>query len=220
MRREVIDRTTTPDGVLLELVRSGSDYGIWVARELLMSSRQRGSEEAMADVAMEALGAASEPRVLVGGLGMGFTLRAVLDRFGAGARVTVAELMPAIVRYNRGPLAHLAGAPLDDPRVTLVEGDVKGVIAQGGWDAILLDIDNGPDALTAEGNEHVYSDTGVRRLKKSVAPDGIVIVWSAAPDEAFLRRLVRAGFDAEARVVSARGKVKRGSRHVLFVGRA
>lgn len=220
MRREVIDRTTTPDGALLELVRSGSDYGIWVARELLMSSRQRGSEEAMADVALEAIGDAPIPRVLVGGLGMGFTLRAVLDRFGEGARVTVAELMPAIVRYNRGPLAHLAGAPLDDPRVTLVEGDVKTAIAAGGWDAILLDIDNGPDALTDAGNGQVYSDAGVRRLREAVAPGGVVIVWSAAPDEAFLRRLLRARFAAEARVVSARGKVKRGSRHVLFVARA
>ena len=215
--REILDETTTPEGDPLELARSGDTYTIRVARVLLMSSALSGSEAQMAEIAAELVGKRTGARVLVGGLGMGFTLRAVLDGFDATAAVTVAELLPAIVRYNRGPLAHLAGSPLDDSRVCLVEGDVRACIKEGPWDAILLDVDNGPGALTVESNASLYARTGIKRLADGLARGGVALVWSAAPDEPFLRRLQRAGLRAEARTVFARGKVKKGPRHTIFI---
>ncbi len=216
-RREILDESTTPDGAHLELARSGDTYTIRVARVLLMSSAVSGSEAQLAAIAAEHLPGRARPRVLVGGLGMGFTLRAALDRFGADAEITVAELLPDIVRYNRGPLAHLAAAPLDDPRVRLVEGDVREPIQAGGWDAILLDVDNGPDPLTAPSNASLYSDAGVRRLAAGLRSGGVAAIWSLSPDDAFLRRLQRAGLQAEARRVFAREGVKKGPRHTIFV---
>lgn len=216
-RREILDASITPDGERLELDRTGDIYAIRVGGVLLMTSATSGSEAQMAEVAGEVVGARSGARVLVGGLGMGYTLRAVLDRFDATAEVTVAELLPAVVRYHQGPLAHLAAAPLADGRVRLVEGDVREPIAAGGWDAILLDVDNGPGALTAASNAGLYDEAGVARLVRALRPGGVLVVWSVAPDDAFLRRLQRAGLSAEARRVYARGKVKKGPRHTLFV---
>ncbi len=218
-RREILDETTTPEGAHLELARDGDTYTIRVARVLLMSSATYGSEEKLAQIAAEAVAARPGAQVLVGGLGMGFTLRAALDRFGPTAQITVAELLPAIVRYNQGPLAHLAAAPLSDPRVRLVEGDVRGAIDLGGWDAIILDVDNGPSPLTAASNASLYSDAGVGRIAAALRPGGVVAVWSESPDDAFLRRLIRAGLHAEARTAFARGDVKKGPRHTIFVGR-
>lgn len=219
--REVLDRTTTPDGEPVELAREAGHYVIRVAGVPLMSSARTGSEQAMARVAAEALAVSSTPkrrlRVLVGGLGMGFTLRAALDAFGDQATITVAELLPALVEYNRGVLGDLAGRPLADRRVRLFEGDVRAMLARGGWHAVLMDVDNGPDAFTASSNASLYGDAGAASMARSLAPGGVLVVWSAYPDPAFERRLRRAGLHCEVRRVHARGDVKKGGRHTLFV---
>lgn len=217
-KRVVLDRSTTPDGETLELAIEHGHHILRVGSVPLMSSAMRGSEEAMAEVAAEELGEIEAPRILIGGLGMGFTLRATLDAFGDDAEVTVAELMPVVVRYNRSHLADLAERPLEDPRVTLFEGDVKKKIDDGGWDAILLDVDNGPDALTSERNERLYGVRGTERIMRALAPGGVVVVWSSFPSPSYVERLRRAGLEARARSVRARWPLRKGPMHTLFVG--
>jgi spermidine synthase len=159
-------------------------------------------------------------RVLVGGLGLGYTVRAVLDRVGPEARVIVAEVVPAVVAWSRTHLAHLAGRPLEDARVTVVEEDVGRVLrdAKARFDAILLDVDNGPKALTRPGNQGLYAETGLRMAKAALARGGALAVWSADRDEPFLRRLRKVGFEAESHDVPARGAAG-GPKHTVFVGR-
>jgi spermidine synthase len=217
--REVLDRSTTPDQAPIELAREAGHYVIRVAGKVLMSSAAYGSEQRMAATARELLGPRRSPQVLVGGLGMGFTLRAVLDGFGRDARVTVAELLPAVVGYVRTVLAPLAGNPLSDPRVELYEGDVRGALARGGWDAILLDVDNGPDALTTPSNASLYSRSGSARLRRALAPDGVLVVWSAAPDARFEARLRAAGLDCRTERVRARAPLAKAGTHTLFIAR-
>lgn len=217
--RELISESVTPDGAPLTLTREGGDaYVIRVSGVPLMSSRVHGSEEAMADLCA---GLAAPARVLVGGLGMGFTLRATLDVLGPDAEVVVCELLPILVEWNRGPLASLAGQPLDDPRASLVIDDVANVIRSSprAFDAILLDVDNAPDAFTVESNAWLYGKAGLAAIRASLRPGGRVVVWSAAAQPAFARALSRAGFDAETIPVRARGKVRKGSQHFLYVGR-
>lgn len=217
--REVLATSATPDGELVELVREAGNYVIRVAGVPLMSSARSGSEESMAHVAREILGGRPRPRILVGGLGMGFTLRAVLDAFGSDARVIVAELLGAIVEYNRGVLGDLSRRPLDDPRVRLFEGDVRVPLGEERFDAILMDVDNGPDAFTTKSNASLYGDRGVARMAHALSPGGVLVVWSAFEDRAFEKRLRRAGLDAETRRAYARSGPKKGGRHVLFVAR-
>lgn len=218
--REVLDRTTTPDGEPLELVKEGGHFVIRVAGAALMSSAVHGSEEAMARVAVETIGMRPRPRLLVGGLGMGFTLRAALDALGSDARVTVAELLPAVVTYNRGVLGGLARHPLSDRRVRLFEGDVRVPLAEGGWDAVLMDVDNGPDAFTTSTNKSLYGDRGVTLMAGALSPCGVLVVWSAYPSRQFERRLRRAGLRTETLSVRARGEVRKGSKHTLLIGRS
>jgi spermidine synthase len=217
--RQVLDRSTTPDGASIEIAREGDDYVIRVDHRLLMSSSASRSEEAMAGVAVDALRGRRAPRVLVGGLGMGYTLRAALDAFDRDAKIVVAELIPQIVEYNRGVLGSLAGHPLSDRRVTTYEGDVRRLLAQGGWDAVLLDVDNGPHAFTTHTNGSLYGDVGTRRLASALTTGGVLVVWSAYPSKAFERRLRRAGLDCEVRSVFRR-EGGRGGSHFLFVARA
>ena len=157
--------------------------------------------------------------VVVGGLGMGYTLRAALDRTSPTSRVVVAELVPAVVRWNRGPLADLAGRPLDDPRTQLEAGDIVAYIASGPvpFDAILLDTDNGPDDFTSKGNARLYSRRGLDRLRRSLRPGGRLVVWSAYQCPSFVGSLRRAGLEPS--VVRAKSRGKKGSRHTLYVGR-
>lgn len=216
-KREVLDRSTTPDGQLLELAREGGHYAIRVGNALLMSSAASGSEQQMAVIARKILGERRAPRILIGGLGMGYTLRAALEHFGRDARVTVAELLPALIRYARTHLAELAGHPLDDPRVELFEGDVREPIARGGWDAILLDVDNGPSALTAASNASLYSPAGTARLHRALRRDGVLIVWSVARDARYEARLRAGGFEHE--IVRVRARAGKGATHSLFVAR-
>lgn len=214
--RELIDTALVPGGGELRLFRRGADFSIMLGANELMSSRLSGSEEALASLAHERLGPRVAPHVLIGGLGMGFTLRAALALLDPAAQVTVAELVPAVVAWARGPMAPLFGGCLADERVRLVEQDVAALIggALGMYDAILLDVDNGPDGLTRAGNDRLYSPRGLEAARAALAPGGVLAVWSAAADTRFTRRLSDAGFAVEEVAVKARGS--RGARHVIW----
>ncbi len=216
---KLIAEARTPAGERLTLTSRSGYFSVGVGRDLLMSSAEHHSEERVAELALADAAAWPGTRVLIGGLGMGFTLRAALDRLGAGGRAVVVELMPAVVEWNRGPLAHLAERPLDDPRVTLEVADLVDYVAARPepFDGIVLDVDNGPEAFTATSNSRLYSRNGLRRLLAALRPGGTLVVWSAFESPPFLRRMQQAGFAA--RAVRARGRGKKGARHTLFVGR-
>jgi spermidine synthase len=217
--RIVLGESVTPDGAPITLTREGVSFVVRVAGVPLMSSRVHGSEEAMAEVGCAGLAARAGVRVLVGGLGLGYTLRAVLDALAADAEVLAAELLPVLVAWNRGPLGPLANHPLDDPRTRLFEGDVGIPIRNPGprFDAILLDVDNGPEAFTVASNASLYGRAGLARLHAALRPGGRLVVWSAIESPAFQRALRSAGFREEVRAVRARGAVRKGARHWLFV---
>jgi len=218
--RELLGTAKVPGGDPLRLFRRGNDFIIALDRNELMSSRMSGSEEALADMSCDRLRSAAAPRLLIGGYGMGFTLRAALARLGPDARVTVAELVPEIIDWARGPMAAMTAGCLDDPRVELLMADVSGVIggATRQYDAILLDVDNGPDGLTRAGNDRIYSMGGLARARAALRPGGILAIWSAAPDTKFTRRLKDSGFAVEEVGVRARSNGK-GPRHVIWFAR-
>lgn len=216
---ELLGEHHTPDGTRLTLMKHDRDLVILANGKMLMSSRMHGSEEALAELACKHILKAEAPRVLVGGLGLGYTLRATLDLLPATASVVVAELVPGVVEWNRGPLGPLANHPLDDPRVTIVLGDVGDTMRQdtGGFDAILLDVDNGPDAFTATGNADLYANRGVTQARDALRPGGVLAVWSAWEDRKFEQRMRWAGFVVT--VHRMRARLKRGGpRHTIFVG--
>jgi spermidine synthase len=220
LARETLDTAPLPGGGDLRLIRRGEEYSIMLGANELMNSRKSGSEEALAELACAGLGKRPKARVLIGGLGMGFTLRAALAQLGRDAEVVVAELVPAVVRWARGPMAHLYGGSLDDRRVRIVEEDVARPIgaASGAWDAILLDVDNGPDGLTVDSNDGLYAPAGLVAARAALRPGGVLAVWSAAPDAGFTARLKRAGFAVEEHQArAARGK---GGRHVIWIAKA
>lgn len=208
----------TEDGVELRLMRRGTEFSIMLGTNELMNSRLSGSEEALARLAIAALEGRPKPEILIGGLGMGFTLRAALAALDEGARVTVAELMPAVIEWARGPMAEVLGTCLDDPRVRLYQADVGEMIraAPQRWDAILLDVDNGPEGLTRQGNDALYTSNGLRTAWDALRPGGVFTVWSSAPDPAFTRRLKKAGFTTTE--VPTRAGKKRGAQHMIWVG--
>jgi spermidine synthase len=214
--RELVDTAEVPGGDPLRLFRRGGDFMIVLDRNELMNSRMSGSEEALAVMTLERLGR-KQAHLLIGGYGMGFTLRAALALLGGEALVTVAELVPKIIELARGPMAELAAGCLDDPRVSVIEDDVGRVIhyAPSLYDAILLDVDNGPDGLTRPGNDGLYSMRGLASARTALKPGGILAVWSAAPDERFARRLRDADFAVEEVAVRARSNGK-GPRHVIW----
>ena len=200
-------------------MRRGHEFSIKLGVAELMTSRLYASEEALATLAAEKLKGRTKPRVLIGGLGMGFTLRAALRAFGPNAEIVVAELVPAVVRWARGPMAELFGGSLDDRRVELIEADVAALIrrAKPLYDAILLDVDNGPEGMTQSANDHLYSMRGLAAARAALSPGGVLAVWSQGPDRAFAKRFEKAGFLVEDRKVRARG-VHGGSRHVIWLG--
>ena len=200
-------------------MRRGHEFSIKLGVAELMTSRLYASEEALATLAAEKLKGRTKPRVLIGGLGMGFTLRAALRAFGAEAEIVVAELVPAVVRWARGPMAELFGGSLDDRRVELIEADVAALISRATplYDAILLDVDNGPEGMTQSANDHLYSMRGLAAARAALSPGGVLAVWSQGPDRAFAKRFEKAGFSVEERKVRARG-VHGGSRHVIWLG--
>lgn len=215
--RELLGSASVPGGDELRLFRRGGDFMIVLDRNELMSSRMSGSEEALAVMTCERLTGVAAPHLLIGGYGMGFTLRAALAALSRGARITVVELVPEIIQWARGPMAELTAGCLDDPRVDLVEGDVARAIgrAQDGYDAILLDVDNGPDGLTRIGNDALYTARGLAAAKRALRPGGVLAVWSAGSDAAFTRRLGDAGFAVDEVAVRARSNGK-GPRHVIW----
>lgn len=218
--RELLGTAQVPGGETLTLYRRGGDFMIVLDRNELMSSRMSGSEEALANMTIDRLAGRPAPHLLIGGYGMGFTLRAGLARLGTDARVTVAELVPEIIDWARGPMAELMAGCLDDPRVTLAMQDVADAIAEGRgrYDAILLDVDNGPDGLVRGANDRLYTMRGLAAARAALTPGGVLAVWSAGADTAFTRRLVDAGFAVDEVKVRARSNGK-GPQHVIWFAR-
>lgn len=211
---QIVDTATGTDSTRIVLARRGTEWEVSANRATLMSSRAHGSEEALARLAFEKVPGVS--RVLIGGLGLGYSLRAALDLLPRHGQVTVAELSPSVVTWNRTHVAHLAGRPLEDPRARVFAGDVRKAIAETGpYDAILLDVDNGPRALVHDANVGLYNTAGIAACHAALRPGGALSVWSLAPDENYVRRLKKAGFDAQCLSVRARAGGRK--RHVLFL---
>lgn len=205
----------------LSLLRRGTEFSIRVDKDELMNSRAHGSEEALASLACRRIATRHRPHVLVGGLGMGYTLSAVLQELEADASVLVVELSPAVVEWNRGPLADLAGRPLTDARVQVLEGDVAEALRDKSacYDSILLDVDNGPEAFTRGGNDWLYGKSGLATTFRALRPGGIFAVWSSAPDRRFTARLRWVGFKVNDFRVPARG-AQGGPNHTIWVAEA
>jgi len=216
---ELIDSARAPGGGELRLFRRGREYSIQVNGNELMNSRVHGSEETLADLGCARIAGRPAPRVLIGGMGMGYTAAAALRRLGADGRVVVAELVPAVVEWNRGPLADLAGYPLDDARVTVREQDVALVLRseRQAYDAILLDVDNGPEAMTRSSNAWLYGQAGLAAASAALRPAGVLAVWSAGPDRAFTERLRLTGFEVNEVRVPARGTGHKGQQHTIWL---
>lgn len=217
---ELIERVSLESGEEMSLLRRGAEWSIRVEGQELMNSRAHHSEEALATRGCAELASVRGARVLVGGLGMGFTVRACLDALGRTARIDVAELVPAVVRWGRGPLAGLAGRPLSDRRVRLIQADVAGVIdtSPATYDAILMDVDNGPRALTSPANFRLYGGAGLTAVARALRPRGTYAVWSPADSRTFTRELRRAGFEAHTERVPARPGGGGGA-HTLWIAR-
>jgi spermidine synthase len=216
---ELLGQTLTPDGTDMKLVRRDNEYIILANGKSLMSSRMHGSEEVLATLACRRARTLEQPCVLVGGLGMGFTLRATLDFLPPDAIVVVAELLPAVVEWNRGPLGPLAGHPLKDKRVRVEVADVGATLRSGSseFDAVLLDVDNGPAAFAASDNAGLYDDRGLAAARAALKMGGVLAVWSARDDRKFEQRLRYGGFAVQ--VERVRGRLKKGGpRHTIFLG--
>lgn len=216
---KLIDTTDVPDGnVPLRLMQRGKEFTIKLGQNELMSSRLYGSEEALATLTCFRLKDTKAPKLLIGGYGMGFTLRAALKVLEPKAKVTVVELLPAIVAWARGPMAELTGDSLDDPRVSIVEGDVVKAItsARNAYDAILLDVDNGPEGLTRKSNDALYDLSGLHASLDALRPGGVLAVWSSFPHPKFTTLLRKAGFTTEEIPIRAAGP-RGGARHVIWL---
>lgn len=217
----LVESVKISDGKELRLVQHDSDFSIKVNSAELMNSRMHGSEEALARLACEEIKKFPDPKILMGGLGMGFTLRAALDVLPQKSQVMVAELIPAVVRWNQGVLAHLARKPLTDRRVKIHETDVARMIQEGKetYSAILLDVDNGPESLFQKGNDRLYSKDGLRAAYHALQNRGVLAVWSAVPARDFTRRLHAAGFTVKEIPVSARSGQKAGGHHWIWLAK-
>jgi spermidine synthase len=216
--RTHVGSADVPGGGTLRLMQRGADFSIMLDGVELMNSRMSGSEEALATLSCTAIAGRPRVRMLVGGLGMGFTLRAALANLPRDAEVVVAELVPEVVAWARGPMAAMHGDSLDDRRVRIVEADVGALIGQepGSYDAILLDVDNGPDGLTRKGNDRLYTRQGLAAAKTALRPGGVLAVWSSGPDADFTKRLTEAGFAVNVVKVRARQSGK-GGHHVIWM---
>jgi spermidine synthase len=215
-----LGRAKVPGGVgELRLMQRDAEFAIMLDRAELMNSRRAGSEEALATLACARLRDRQKAHILIGGLGMGFTLRAALAGLGPKARITVAELVPEVVAWARGPMAAIFGDSLTDKRVAIREVDVGTLMRVGNptYDAILLDVDNGPDGLSRPANDGLYNTAGLEAARAALRPGGLLAVWSAAPDRDFSQRLRRAGFAVEE--ITARSRGTRGARHVIWIGK-
>ncbi len=219
-RLTLVDVAPIPGGGELRLFVEGEHYSIKIAGGGdLMSTRTHGSEDALARIACERIAGVANPRMLIGGLGMGFTLAAALAQLGSQATIVVAELVPGVVAWNRGPLGLHAGYPLDDARVEVLENDVAALIKAGqdAFDAILLDVDNGPDGITQVGNDWLYAVPGLAASMRALRPNGVLAIWSAHADRKFTERLRQSGFQVDEVPVRAHGT--KGARHLIWVAR-
>ncbi len=203
--------------VQLRLMQRGAEFSMMLGQNELMSSRLSGSEEALATLACRRIEAVKSPHLLIGGLGMGFTLRAALAVLGSDARIMVAELVPAVIAWARGPMADIFGDSLDDPRASIREADVVDVIRShdSAFDAILLDVDNGPEGLIRKANDALYDLKGLKAIRRALRPGGVLAVWSSGPNPLFSKRLGAAGFEVNEVAVRATTK-RRGARHVIW----
>jgi spermidine synthase len=214
-----LDSARVPGGsAQISLYARGKEFSIRVNGRELMNSRVHGSEDALAEFASARIGTLPSPRILIGGLGMGFTVASALQRLEAEGRVLVAELVPKVVEWNLKFLGELNGHPLQDPRVTVQGADVALVLKgeQQAFNAILLDVDNGPEGLTRIGNNWLYTEAGIKAAFAALKPGGVLAVWSAGPDQAFARRLSRVGFHVEEQGVRARGPAG-GALHTIWI---
>lgn len=214
-----LDAAAIPGGGTLKLMRRGEDeFSITLGHNELMNSRLKGSEEALATLAITRIGQRPGLRLLIGGLGMGFTLRAALAALPEDAEIVVAELIPGVIAWARGPLSPIFAGCLDDPRVSVREADVVAAIREGQsrYDAILLDVDNGPDGLMVEANDRLYDHAGLSHAKAALRPGGVLAVWSAGPDRNFTQRLRQGGFIVEERTVRARAGAG-GAKHMIWL---
>ena len=213
-----IDTTRVPGAdVELRLMRRGAEFSMMLGQNELMNSRLSGSEEALATLACRRIDGVKRPHLLIGGLGMGFTLRAALAVLDAQARITVAELVPAVIAWARGPMADIFGDSLTDPRADICEAEVVEMIkaSPSAFDAILLDVDNGPEALIRKANDALYDFKGLQSIRRALRPGGILAVWSSGPNTAFSKRLGAADF--EVNEVGLRATTKRsGAHHVIW----
>ncbi len=217
---ELLDTAIVPgDGSELRLYRRGEEFSIKAGHCELMNSRVHGSEDALAEQACQRLTHRPQAHILIGGLGMGFTLATALKQLGPEAKITIAELVPSVVQWNKGVLADLAGHPLNDPRVTIHEGDVGHLIRSQtkAYDAILLDVDNGPEGLTRKENDALYSPAGLHAAMSALQAGGLFGVWSISPDQRFSKRLQTSGFNVEE--IRARARGHRGGRHMIWLGK-
>jgi spermidine synthase len=213
-----LDSAKLPDGSgELRLKQRGAEFSIMLGSNELMNSRLSGSEEALATLSCARIRGRSRPRILIGGLGMGFTLRAALGAAATDAEIIVAELMPAVINWARGPMRNVFGDCLDDPRVCIHEGDVRALIRSQGeaYDAILLDVDNGPEGIVHKGNDRLYDRAGLADAHRALRPGGVLSVWSSGPDHGFTQRLGDSGFTVEE--IKVRARVKSGARHVIWI---
>ena len=207
-------------GSQLRLLQRNDEFAIKIAGQTgeLMNTRLHGSEDALATLACKRIVNRPKPKVLIGGMGMGFTLAAALSSLGDDAEVTVAELVPEVVEWNRGPLGSASGYPINDERTKIHLGDVGQLLKQeeGTYDAILLDVDNGPEGLTRKENDWIYSPEGIAQAQSALTPGGILAYWSAGADPTFTERLRRAGFQVKAETVRAH-KPGKGAKHVIWL---
>jgi spermidine synthase len=216
---ELLDSASVPGcKAELRLYKRGEEFSIRLDRYELMNSRSHGSEDVLAELACARIAERSRPRVLIGGLGMGYTTAAALHRLGVDGQLVVAELVPAVVKWNNGPLADLAGRPLQDNRVTIREIDVAQIlkVEHRSYDAILMDVDNGPESLARKGNDWLYARAGLDAAFTALRPAGVLAVWSARPNRAFSQRMRAAGFEVDEIRVRSRGR-RSGVRHTIWL---
>jgi len=215
-----VDGSQAPDGTTIELYQRDAEFSLRADGRVLMGSRTQGSEVQLAELAIAAMPGIQKPQILVGGLGFGYTLRAVLEHAPAAATVHVIELMPSVIAFNQGVLGPLADFPLKDSRVRVTKGDVVQHLksTRERYDAILMDVDNGPQSFTQASNEWLYRQVGLVRIRKVLNPGGILSVWSVGQDDAFTGQLQASGFDVECHRVRARANGK-GERHAIWVAR-
>jgi spermidine synthase len=217
IRWSLLDTAQVPGGGELRLRQRGTEFAIMLDGNQLMSNRLSATEQALATIACEKIRARARPRILVGGLGMGFTLRAALVVLGERAEILVAELVPAVVAWARGPMAEMFGDSLTDPRVSIREADVGDLIRSGrsAYDAILLDVDNGPEGLTRKANDGLYDLKGLRAAHAALRPGGVLAVWSSAPNPRFTARLRKTGFAVDEIPLRAKGP-RGGAQHMIW----